>query len=69
MDLEDINLRQSMVETICSEKTLLDTLRKGSGLLRGMPGETEAGHVSTSHGCADGIDTREIASATPYPNV
>ncbi|CAM9130489.1 unnamed protein product, partial [Hapterophycus canaliculatus] len=37
VDLQDIKLRQSMVETMCSEKALLDTLRKGSGMLRGMP--------------------------------
>ncbi|CAM9615807.1 unnamed protein product, partial [Scytosiphon promiscuus] len=37
VDLLEINLRQSMVETLCSEKALLDTLRKGSGMLRGIP--------------------------------
>ncbi|CAM9231946.1 unnamed protein product, partial [Pylaiella littoralis] len=37
VDVQEINLRQSMIETICSEKALMDTLQKGSGMLRGLP--------------------------------
>ncbi|CAM9865760.1 unnamed protein product [Ectocarpus sp. 4 AP-2014] len=37
VDVREITSRQSMIETICSEKTLIDTLRKGSGMLRGIP--------------------------------
>lgn len=39
VDVQEINRRQSMIETICGEKALIDTLQKGSGMLRGMPGE------------------------------
>lgn len=28
-----------MIETICGKKALIDTLQKGSGMLRGMPGD------------------------------
>eukprot|EP00752_Nemacystus_decipiens_P008019 g7166.t1 len=37
VDVDEINLRQSMIETISSESVLIDTLQKGSGMLRGLP--------------------------------
>lgn len=39
VDVAEINRRQAMVQTLCNEKALMDTLQKGSGMLRGMPGE------------------------------
>lgn len=39
VDVAEINRRQAMVQTMCNEKALMDTLQKGSGMLRGMPGE------------------------------
>lgn len=39
VDVEKINRRQAMVETLCGEKALMDTLQKGAGMLRGMPGK------------------------------
>lgn len=42
MDVAEINRRQDMVQTMCNEKALMDTLQKGSGMLRGMPGEIDA---------------------------
>lgn len=41
VDVNEISLRQSLIETICSEKALMDTLQKGSGMLRSLPGESE----------------------------
>ena len=41
VDVDEINLRQSMIETICSESALVDTLQKGSGMLRGLPGKAD----------------------------
>lgn len=46
VDVEEITLRQSMIETICSETALIDTLQKGSGMLRGLPGETDTARCS-----------------------
>ncbi|CAM9431775.1 unnamed protein product, partial [Ascophyllum nodosum] len=37
VDLKAINQRQAMVQTLCNEKALVDTLQKGHGMLRGMP--------------------------------
>ncbi|CAM9768494.1 unnamed protein product [Sphacelaria rigidula] len=42
VDVDEITRRQAMVQTLCTEKALMDTLQRGSGMLRGMPG--------TSHG-------------------
>lgn len=39
VDVAEINRRQAMVQTMCNEKALMDTLQKGSGMLRGMPGD------------------------------
>lgn len=39
VDVEAINQRQAMVQIIYEEKTLMNTLQKGSAMLRGMPGE------------------------------
>ena len=39
VDIKEIGMRQSMIETICSEMELIDTLQNGSGMLRGLPGE------------------------------
>eukprot|EP00903_Cladosiphon_okamuranus_P008571 g8222.t1 len=37
IDVDEIKLRQSMIEAIRSENALIDTLQKGSGMLRGLP--------------------------------
>lgn len=39
VDVKEIKERQAMVEAICGEKALMNTLQRGSGMLRGMPGE------------------------------
>ncbi len=47
VDMEEISLRQSMIETISSEMELIDTLQNGSGMLRGLPGESRQAADST----------------------
>lgn len=38
VDVEEITRRQAMVQSLCSQKALMDTLQRGTGMLRGMPG-------------------------------
>jgi len=45
--MEEIRLRQAMIETICSEMELIDTLQNGSGMMRGLPGEIRQAAHST----------------------
>lgn len=49
VDVVEINRRQTMVHTLCSEKALMDNLQKGTGMLRGMPGATVIGKVYIFH--------------------
>lgn len=37
VDVEEITRRQAMVQSLCSQKALMDTLQRGTGMLRGMP--------------------------------
>lgn len=39
VDVKAIKQRQAMVQIIYEEKALMNTLQKGSGMLRGMPGD------------------------------
>lgn len=48
LDMEEINRRQIMIETICSNSVLMNSLQKGSGMLRGMPGMVSAGRRELS---------------------
>lgn len=76
VDVEEINLRQSMIETLCSEKALIDTLQKGSGMLRGLPGEPETTcysvvnyHLIQQQGCRLLLRRKKKACHGPWLNL